>query len=442
VPPSERTGVFREDRPGAGRALVAGALATVLLTAGCASDPYAGAGPGAPADPTRSSFAVAGTEGTTGTVTTPVPATEPTADATADPGAAPTPAPSPPAAVAPRPVAAVAYPPAACVRAAATVPLDVALAQLLVVGVPRFDPAAVRLVLDARAPVGAVFLSGRDMRALTPAIRARVRQVALRPLVVVDDEGGRVRVRQGRVLPSARVQGRTLTVKQIRLTAKARAAELRALGVTWIFTPVADLGGQADRAVIGDRAWGPTAATVTTRAGAALQGLREARVLPTVKHFPGHGRAVGDSHRSAATTPPVASLRARDWLPFRALLAPVPGTPVMMGHLTVPGLSTRGLPSSLDPAVYRVLRREIGARGLVVTDELAGMRAVRDRFGLVEAVRRSIAAGADMALFIGPAQVPAVLAGLRDAVRRGTLPQSRVRAALAQVLATKGCPRP
>jgi len=436
VPPSERSGVLRTRRSRVGSTRAAGALVTVVLTAGCASDPYAGAGPGASADPTRSSFAVAGTEATAGP---PVPVTGTPPDATAAPGAVPAPAPAPPAAVAPR---VAAYPPAACVRAAAGVPLDVALAQLLVVGVPWFDPAAVRLVLDPRAPVGAVFLSGRDMRALAPGVRARLRQVAVRPLVVVDDEGGRVRVRQGRVLPSARVQGRTLTPTQIRLAARGRAAELRALGVTWIFTPVADLGGQPDRAVIGDRAWGPTAATVTTRAGAALRGVREAGVLPTVKHFPGHGRAVGDSHRSAATTPPVASLRARDWLPFRALLAPVPGTPVMMGHLTVPGLSTRGLPSSLDPAVYRVLRREVGARGLVVTDELAGMRAVRDRFGLVEAVRRSIAAGADMALFIGPAQVPAVLAGLRSAVRRGTLPQARIRAALAQVLATKGCPRP
>jgi beta-N-acetylhexosaminidase len=161
-------------------------------------------------------------------------------------------------------------------------------------------------------------------------------------------------------------------------------------------------------------------------------------VLPTLKHFPGHGHAVGDSHRGQATTPPVSALRSRDWVPYRALRGS--GAAVMVGHLTVPGLSTPGLPSSLDPKVYRALRTEIGFSGLIVTDELSGMRAVRDRFGLHEALRRAIGAGADLALFFAePARVPRLVRALAHDVEHGRLSQARVRAGAAQVLAAKGC---
>ena len=113
----------------------------------------------------------------------------------------------------------------------------------------------------------------------------------------------------------------------------------------------------------------------------------------------------------------------------------------MMGHLQVPGLSTRGLPASLDPALYRVLRTEIGFGGLVLTDELASMRAIRDRFGLHEAVRRALAAGADLALFLARPEAAAPLVDRLVAdVRSGRLPEARARAAAGRVLAAKGCP--
>jgi beta-N-acetylhexosaminidase len=125
-------------------------------------------------------------------------------------------------------------------------------------------------------------------------------------------------------------------------------------------------------------------------------------------------------------------------VPYRALRGS--GAAVMVGHLTVPGLSTPGLPSSLDPKVYRALRTEIGFSGLIVTDELSGMRAVRDRFGLHEALRRAIGAGADLALFFAePARVPRLVRALAHDVEHGRLSQARVRAGAAQVLAAKGC---
>lgn len=319
---------------------------------------------------------------------------------------------------------------------AATMSLRDALAQTLMVGVAA--PTRKELTLLAGLGIGGLFLHGNGTRELTDGRLQRLSAAAVRPLVSADDEGGRVQriAALAGSMRSAQQQARTLKPEQVRKLANKRGAKLLTYGITMDLAPVVDLG--TSNPAIGDRSYSGKPARVATYAGAFAAGLRDAGVLATLKHFPGHGRAVGDSHQGQATTPPVDSLRARDWVPYRALRGS--GAAVMVGHLTVPGLSTPGLPSSLDPKVYRALRREIGFSGLVVTDELSEMKAVRDRFGLHQAVRRAIAAGADLALFFAePARVPRLVKQLDADMRHGRLSPARVRNAATRVLAAKGC---
>jgi hypothetical protein len=117
---------------------------------------------------------------------------------------------------------------------------------------------------------------------------------------------------------------------------------------------------------------------------AFAEGQREAGVFTVLKHFPGHGRADGDSHRGRVTTPPLDDLRAADLQPYATLLGPgarlADGrTGVLVGHLEVPGL-TGELPRSLAPEVYTLLRDEYGFDGLVLTDDLGAMDAITDEF--------------------------------------------------------------
>ena len=319
-------------------------------------------------------------------------------------------------------------------------PLGAALAQTLMVGVTSPSARQLRALLGGRAPAGGLFLHGDAARILTDGRLRAVDRAVVRPLVAADDEGGRVqRIEFAYALPSARQQARTMSAAEVRVAAEKRGRALARYGITMDLAPTVDVSTQPDGAVIGDRSFGADPRRVTAYARAFAAGLRAAGVLPALKHFPGHGRARGDSHLGAARTPDVRSLRAVDWRPYRALAGS--GAAVMMGHLTVPGLSTRGLPASLDPAVYRALHDEIGFRGLVLTDELAGMRAIRDRFGTRQAVRRAIAAGADLGLvIIAPERVRPLLRALAADVRTGRLPEARVRAAADQVLAAKGCP--
>jgi beta-N-acetylhexosaminidase len=109
----------------------------------------------------------------------------------------------------------------------------------------------------------------------------------------------------------------------------------------------------------------------------------------------------------------------------------------MIGHLNVPGL-TDGLPASLSPAAYRLLRTDYHFSGVTITDDLAAMRAVSDRYPLPEAVLAAFRAGADVALSTTSTGVGPVLDRLQAAVADGRLAEEGVNASAARILAAKG----
>ena len=257
------------------------------------------------------------------------------------------------------------------------------------------------------------------------------------PLIAVDEEGGRVQ-RLASVLgplPSAREMARTLSPAQIRETARAHGEAMRALGITVDFAPVADVSSEPDDGPIGDRSFSDDPEVVIAAAGAFAAGLREAGVLPTLKHFPGHGQASGDSHDGLVTTPPIDEM-AGDLAPFRVLVDDG-DVAVMTGHLDVPGL-TDGEPASLSPAaVEGLLRTDLGFRGLVITDDLGAMDAIRDRYSVAEAAVLAIVAGGDMVL-IPAADTGATTEAIAAAVADGRLTEARLTDAADRVLSARG----
>ena len=240
--------------------------------------------------------------------------------------------------------------------------------------------------------------------------------------------------------PSPRALAAADSPQQVYELALERGRQMRELGITVDFAPVVDVTTEADDEVIGDRSFGSDAATVTDYAGHYARGLREAGLLPVLKHFPGHGHASGDSHLGGVTTPPLESLKAVDLVPYQALTTQAP-VAVMVGHMQVPGL-TGDEPASLSPAAYDLLRTGgYGAPpfdGLVYTDDLSSMGAINQRYGVADAVLRALTAGADVALWISTDQVPAVLDRLEQAVNANELPAPRVDDALRHVAAAKG----
>ncbi|MGH3094603.1 MAG: glycoside hydrolase family 3 protein [Streptosporangiales bacterium] len=275
----------------------------------------------------------------------------------------------------------------------------------------------------------------RQVQRLNAGLAAAGRKdAACLPLLIgVDQEGGSVaRVREGAtVFPSARTVGRAGDPALARLLARDSGEELRAMGFTLNFAPDADVG--FSNSAIGDRSYAKKPHKAARMVTAAVEGYRRAGIVPVVKHFPGHGSAVGDSH---ATLAPVTRSRKRleriDLVPFKAAVAhrvPV----VLTGHLDVRAIDP-GTPSSLSrKVVHGLLRQDVGFDGVAITDA-STMEPVAT-YGAGDAAVRAVRAGEDIVLM--PADVHAAYRGVIDAVHSGDLSRARVDRAATRVTALR-----
>lgn len=315
------------------------------------------------------------------------------------------------------------------------------LAQLLMVGVTG---AADARDVVARHHVGGIFIGGwTDLSMLSGGSLAEIAGLGPLPLAVsVDEEGGRVDRLASLIgtAPSARSLPQSASPDAVYEQAKQRGLAMKKLGITVDFAPVVDVSDQPDDTVIGDRSFSDNPDVVTAYAGAYARGLRDAGLLPVLKHFPGHGHGSGDSHTGSVVSPPLEALKAVDLVPYRTLLDQG-RVAVMVGHLQVPGL-TGDLPASLSPAAMQLLRSgDYGAPpfdGPVFTDDLSSMRAISDRFGVAQSVLMALQAGADVALWVTTDEVPAVLDRLVTAVNGGELSLDDVNQKVLRIAAVKG----
>ena len=350
------------------------------------------------------------------------------------------PATASPAARPPEPQLAPPAAPVCSDDAVLKMPVRDKLAQLLMVGVTGKDDA--RAVI-ANYHVGGIFIGGwTDLSMLTDGTLPDVVSAGALPAAVsVDEEGGRVD-RLAKLIgqaPSARSLAASSTPDAVYDLAKQRGLAMKKLGITVDFAPVVDVSDQPDDTVIGDRSFSNDPDTVTAYAGAFARGLRDAGLLPVLKHFPGHGHGSGDSHTGSVVTPPLDQLQQADLVPYRTLVDQRP-VAVMVGHLQVPGL-TGDLPASLSPVAIDLLRtgRYGGPpfAGPVFTDDLSSMKAISDRYGVAQSVLMALQAGADTALWVTTTEVPAVLDRLQAALSAGELNMDDVDAKVLRMAAVK-----
>lgn len=278
-----------------------------------------------------------------------------------------------------------------------------------------------------------------QIRSLTAGLQAAAARLPAgrdgAPLLIgTDQEYGTVtRIREGiTALPSAMAAG---AARQPALTEQAwrvAGAELAALGINLDFAPVADVLG-ARSAVIGSRSYGSDPTAVAEQVAAAVRGLESAGVAATLKHFPGHGHTVADSHSELPVlTQDTAALAARDLPPFEAGIA-AGASAVMSGHLDVRALDP-GIPATFSRTVLvDLLRHRLGFDGVVVTDAM-NMAPAR-RWSAGEAAVRAINAGNDLILM--PPDVAGAYHGLLAGLRDGTLSRDRLVDAATRVLTLK-----
>lgn len=329
---------------------------------------------------------------------------------------------------------------AAAEAAVAAMSIQDQAASVVMGHIPTTDAATLRSYMETTA-VGGFILMGANIPADEASLRALTAALTIDParppLIAVDQEGGDVSRLPWDAFPSAR------TLKDAPPEASedafaGRAALVRRAGIGVNFGIVADETSDPS-SFIYRRALGTSPASAAERVAAAVRGEGLA-AASTLKHFPGHGAAPGDSHSSIPSTAmSFDDWRANEAQPFVAGIDA--GAPVLMyGHLAYTAVDAA--PASLSGEWHRIARDELGFDGVAITDDLgmlegSGLAQYADPVANAVA---AIAAGNDMVLTIVGSTAetaPRTAEGIAAAVEAGTLPPERLREAAERVMALR-----
>ncbi|MEM8986500.1 MAG: beta-N-acetylhexosaminidase [Pseudomonadota bacterium] len=239
-----------------------------------------------------------------------------------------------------------------------------------------------------------------QIRALTQELRATVGRDDAP--ILIDQEGGRVarlKPPHWRARPPMAIFGSLYGqdpargVEAARLNARLIAAELTAIGVNVDCLPLLDVPQSGAHDIIGDRAFSTSPDEIATLGRAVMEGLHAGGVLSVIKHIPGHGRALADSHEELPRVDAAAAeLRAVDFPPFAALKDAPMG---MTAHIVYDALDRDRVATASPLIVNDIIRKEIGFDGLLMTDDLS-MKALKGDFG--DRTRAAVDAGCDVVL--------------------------------------------
>lgn len=291
---------------------------------------------------------------------------------------------------------------------------------------------------NVRSGLGGIALVGTgaspNLKQQIPKLR-KLSPNGVRVVIASDEEGGWVqRLRRAIYdLPSATTMG-TWSDSKITRTAYDYGKRMKALGVDIAFSPVADLNVSGFFIAKNRRGFSSNPATAGKKVVAWSQGLSNAGVVPTVKHWPGHGGAV-DTHARPSTIASLETLQGRDLLPFTYAFSH--GVKMaMVGHLLVPGLTEPKTPTSRSPRALALLRTQLGPDGIIITDSLSMGGATKGMHkDISEVAIRSLEAGVDIALVCtGPRNL---ISRVTDAVDSGRLPRAFMIAKVRRILTLK-----
>ncbi len=214
--------------------------------------------------------------------------------------------------------------------------------------------------------------------------------------VATDQEGGWVRHVKGKTskTPGNLAIGASGISNDAYYAGYYISSELRALGINMNFAPTVDLLTKQDSKIIGTRSFSDDP-ELTARLGIAfMKGCRDAGLLTTAKHFPGHGDTAIDSHgRIPRINISENELRERELIPFKRMIDA--GVPIVMcGHLNFPQILPNGEPASFSKYILQdLLRKQLGFDGVIVTDDIMMNAAINFAGSLSNAVRLALLAG-------------------------------------------------
>ena len=317
--------------------------------------------------------------------------------------------------------------------------------QKLVIRMEGTTPSADLLARIRRGEIGGVILFGMNITtpealiALTKALQQAATDGGRPPLLIAtDQEGGAInRVTWAPPTMSAPEVGATGSVATASAQGAAAGSALRALGINVDLAPVADVPASASSFMyVQGRTFSFDATLTSTLSNAFAAGLESKGVAPTMKHFPGIGFALENTDSNVVTIDASAALLVPGMQPYRAAIKN--GIPiVMLSNATYTGFDPANAAGWSAAIGEALLRKELGFRGVTITDSLTGNAVIRGIPQDELAVRAAIA-GTDMLLVSGSeASTRTVYATLLATATAGMLSRASLDASYARILALK-----
>lgn len=257
--------------------------------------------------------------------------------------------------------------------------------------------------------------------------------------VCVDEEGGRVSRMPEALsdIPSAGSIGEYGDIQVAYDIGSLLAEEISSFGFNMNFAPVLDIMSNPDNTVISDRSFGNTAQVVTEHGIELMRGIRDKGIIPVVKHFPGHGDTLADSHSELPVVEyDMTRLTAFELIPFQKAVDENADA-VMVAHLLMKKIDPKH-PAAMSKAVITdLLRDQMGFQGVVVTDDMT-MGAITINYDIGDAVVSSVIAGSDIILVCHgyDKQIEAIDA-VRLAVETGYIEEARIDESVLRILRLK-----
>lgn len=306
------------------------------------------------------------------------------------------------------------------------------IASLVMIHVGGVAAGPIRRTIDATGVAGVIFMGDNvaSVDQLAATVSALSADPGLPVLTAIDQEGGIVARLPDPYAAAASL--RTQNPEATRAAFENRAELVAAAGVAINFGIVADVTSDPG-SFIYSRTLGGTAAAASARVGAAVEG-EHGTVLSTLKHFPGHGSVAGDSHTSVPTTGmSVDTWRATQAEPFAAGIE-AGAEFVMLGHLRYTAVDRA--PASLSTEWNRILRDELGFDGIIVTDDMNMLENSGESAYAHQAANAvaALAAGTTLLLYVGPVDLPRLVAAVARAVDDGRIPIATIDDAVRRLL--------
>lgn len=285
--------------------------------------------------------------------------------------------------------------------------IDEKVGQLLLIGFPqdKFDSKLQEHVGDNK--IGSFLIFKRNIQSLnqlktlnSDILNYSLQRFRIPPLLAIDQEGGNVnRIATNPKLPFLFHFGDLTDSKFSYHYGYYTGQLLSSLGFNLNLAPVLDLADFDSNRFIALRSFGSDPQRTAMNGYAYSQGLASQKVIPTAKHFPGLGSAVLDPHNSVVSnTSSMFEMDKADLIPFKDFARLGANSAVMMSHMVYKGLDNSGLPASFSKFLMDdVLRKKIGFKGVIVTDDLH-MKASSNSITPSEAALRSLKAGSDLVM--------------------------------------------